>query len=65
MRRGENSREWREIGTRKWINAPGVATRRQLHQAQFGAVGSLSQKFRIEAYVIARIQLGSELGEGR
>jgi hypothetical protein len=35
------------------IDAHGVARRRQLHQAQLGAIRALSQELRVESYVLA------------
>ena len=57
-------RERCEIRKGERINAHSVAVRRQLHQAQFGAIRTLSQELGIEAYVLARFKFRDEIIEG-
>ena len=61
--RRKDSRERCEIRKSEGINAHSVAVRRQLHQAQFGAIRTLSQKLGIEAYVLARFKARGEINE--
>jgi hypothetical protein len=62
-RRGKDSRERCEIRKGERINARSVAKRRQLQEAQFGAIRTLAQKLGIEAYVLARFKIRGELNE--
>jgi hypothetical protein len=62
-RSGKHLRERREIRKGERINAHSVAVRRQLHQAQFGAIRTLAQKLGIEAYVLARFKARGEINE--
>src|SRR6266850_6528713 len=63
-RRGKDSRERCEIGKGERINAHSVATRRQLHEAEFGAIRTLPEKLGIEAYVLAGLEVRDEINEG-
>jgi hypothetical protein len=63
-RRRKDSRERCEIRKGERINARSVATRRQLHEAEFGAIRTLSQKLGIEADVLARLKVRDEINEG-
>jgi hypothetical protein len=49
----------------KWIDARGVAARRQLHEAELSAIRSLSQKLGVESYVLACFEARGELCEIR
>ena len=60
---GEYAGERREFPQGKRVDAGRDAPRRQLHQAQLRAIGTLAQKLRVEAYARLRGQMRGEFLE--